>query len=274
MLARDPHAQDSGPDAEAQRRVEHERLAVDAGGDGPVGVDLEARRRPLAPRPLQRPAALAAPRGLADDRDPEQAVVDPRPRARADGAAEPVAVVGDEHHRARVVRVPARAGPAQVELAAVGAEHVGHGVEQRAQLRVAVALALDGLGVEPERDVVDEHAPVDLGQVHGALAAVDERVEGADDVVAVDAEVEREVVARAGGHARVGQPALGGDRRDDRLRAVAAGHRERVGAALDRPANERLEVLAGLRARSARSRARAPRRRARSAPPCRRPSAG
>ena len=144
-----------------------------------------------------------------------------------------------------MVRVPARAGPAQVELAAVRAEHVGHGVEQRADLRVAVALALDGLGVEPERDVVDEHAPVDLGEVDDPLAAVDERVEGADDVVAVDAEVEREVVARAGGHARVGQPVLGGDRGDDRLRAVAAGHREPVGAALDRAADERLEVLAG-----------------------------
>ncbi len=193
-----------------------------------------------------RPAALAALRGLGDDRDPEQAVVDPRPRARADCAAEPVAVVGDEHHRTGVVHVPARAGPAQVELAAAGAEHVRHGVEQRAQLRVAIALSLDGLGIEPERDVVHEHAPVDLGQVHGSLAAVHERVEGADDVVAVDAEVEREVVARAGGHARVRQPALGRERRDDRLRAVAAGHRERVGAAIDGPANERLEVVAGL----------------------------
>ena len=54
------------------------------------------------------------------------------------------------------------------------------------------------------------------------------------------------MVARAGGHARVGQPALGGDRGDDRLRAVAAGHRERIGAAIYGPAHERLEVLAGL----------------------------
>ena len=156
----------------------------------------------------------------------------------------------------------ARAVQRRSRLAAVGAEHVGHGVEQRAQLGVAVALALDRLGVEPERDVVDEHAPVDLGQVDGSLAAVDERVEGADDVVAVDAEVEREVVARAGGNAGVRQPALGRDRRDDRLRAVAAGHRERVGAAIERPAHERLEVPPAVRARSARSRARAPRRRA------------
>ena len=143
-----------------------------------------------------------------------------------------------------MVGLAARPGPAQVELLlAVGAEHVGHGVEERAELRVAVLVALHRLGVEAERDVVDEHAPVDLGEVDGALAAVDERVERADDVVAVDAEVEREVVARAGGDAGVGQTALGGDRRDDRLRAVAAGHRQPVGAALDGGADERLEVL-------------------------------
>ena len=115
----------------------------------------------------------------------------------------------------------------------------------RAQLRVAVALALDRVGVEAERDVVDEHAPVDLGQVDAALAAVDERVERADDVVAVDAEVEREVVARARRDAGVGQVELGGDRGDDRLRAVAAGHRQPVGAAGDRVAHELLEVPRG-----------------------------
>ena len=133
--------------------------------------------------------------------------------------------------------------PAQVELlAAVGAEYVGHGVEQRADLRVSVLLMLDGLGIETERDVVDEHTTVDLGEVNDPLAAVDERVQGADDVVAVDAEIEREVVARTGRYARVGQAALGGDRRDDRLRAVAAGHREPVGAAIEGAADEPLEV--------------------------------
>ena len=88
--------------------------------------------------------------------------------------------------------------PAQVEIAAARAEDVGHRVEDRAQLRVAVALVLDGLGVEAQGHVVDEDAPVDLGEVDAALAAVDERIERADDVVAVDPEVQREVVARAG----------------------------------------------------------------------------
>ena len=44
------------PDPEDQRRIEHERLAVDAGGHGPVGVDLEAS----APSTRARGAAAGA----------------------------------------------------------------------------------------------------------------------------------------------------------------------------------------------------------------------
>ena len=83
-------------------------------------------------------------------------------------------------------------------------------------------------------------------EVHPPFTAVDERLEGADHVVAVDAEVEGEVVAGAGGHAGVRQPELGSDRGDDGLRAVPTRHREPVRAARDRVADEHLEVVAGL----------------------------
>ena len=136
-----------------------------------------------------------------------------------------------------------------------GAEHRRHGLEQGPHLRAPVARPLDGARVEAERDVVDEYAAVHLGEVDPPLAAVDERVEGADDVVAVDAEVEGEVVARARRDAGVGKVELGGDGGDDRLRAVAACHRQRVGPVGDRIRASRLEVVAGCRARSARSRA-------------------
>ena len=261
MLTGDPHAQDAGPDPEPQRRLEHQRLAVDAGGDRAVGVDLELGRRPLAPRPLRAAAALAAPGRRADDGDPEQPVVDARPRARADRAAEPVAVVGDQDRGARGCSCPP--GPVQRRSSPLpsGPSDLGQRVEDRPQLRLAVAVALDRLGVDAERDVVDEDPAVDLGEVDAALAAVDERVERADDVVAVDPEVEREVVAGAGRDAGVGQAVLGGDRGDDRLRAVAAGHRERVGAVGDRVAHELLRGRRRASARSARSRARGPPRR-------------
>ena len=137
------------------------------------------------------------------------------------------------------------AGPVQRRRPrSVGADDVGRGVEDGAQLRLPVALALHRLGVEPERDVVDEGAPVDLGQVHPALASGDERVQRADDVVAVDAEVEREVVARAGRDAGERQVVLGGDRRDQGLGPVAARRRERVRAIGHRRADELLEVIA------------------------------
>ena len=96
---------------------------------------------------------------------------------------------------------------------------------------------------KPQRHVVDEHAPVDLGEVDAPFAAVDERIERADDVVSIDAEVEREVIASAGRYARIRQVELRSDHRDDRLRPVASGHRERVGALLNRVADEMLEVL-------------------------------
>ena len=128
----------------------------------------------------------------------------------------------------------------------LGAEDVGHGVEHRPQLRVPVALALDGLGVDPERRVVDEDAAVDLGEVDAVLASRDEGVEGADDVVAVDPQVEREVVAGACRDAREGQVVLGCDRGDERLGAVTACGREPVGAGCDRVPDELLEIVTRL----------------------------
>ena len=158
--------------------------------------------------------------------------------SRADARPEPVAVVRHQHRCAPAVLVSARPGQRRSSSLPLGAEDVGHGVEQGADLGVPVARALDRLGVQAERDVVDEHPAVDLGEVHPPLTAVDERVESADDVVAVHAEVEGEVVPGAGRHAGVRQPELGGDRGDDGLRAVPTRHREPVRATRDRAADK------------------------------------
>ena len=246
MLAGDAHPEDSGPNAKEQRRIQDERFAVDASGDGLVGIDLEGRGGPCAQRALRRTAVLAAPGGRPDHNDPEQAIVDARAGARADRVAEPILVVGDHHYSAGVMFVPARPSPAHIDVAAAGADHVRHSVQQGADLGVAVAGALDRLGVEAERDIVDEYATVDLGEVHPTLTAINERVQCTDDVVAVNAEIEREVVAGAGRHACVWQPDFGSDLGNDRLRAVPAGHREPVRATLDRATYEHLKVIAGL----------------------------
>jgi len=81
VLAGHANAKYAWPDAEVQRRFQDQRLAVDAGGDRPLGIDPERRRRPLAPRPLQRTALVVAPRDGTDDGDAEQSVVDARTRA-------------------------------------------------------------------------------------------------------------------------------------------------------------------------------------------------
>ena len=146
------------------------------------------------------------------------------------------------------MRAAGRVAPAQLggRPVVLRGEHVGRRIEDRAQLGVAVSLALDGLGVEPERHVVHEHAAVDLGEVDPALPTVDERVERAHDIVPVDAEVEREVVAGTRWDAGERQIVLGGDRGHQRLGSVTAGGRQSVGSPGHRVADELYEIVAGL----------------------------
>ena len=254
MRGGDPHPQRRRQDPEAQRRVQSHGLAVDARGDRAVCVNLERGRGPLSPGTLEEAPARSR-RG--SNGDPQQPVVDPRPGARADRAPEAVAVVGDEDRRAGGVLVPSGPGPAQVQPLALGSQHLGQRVEDGPQLRLPIALALDGLGVEADRDVVDEYAAVDLGEVDPPLATADEGIERADDVVAVDPEVEREVVAGPGRDTGIGQILLGGDHGNDGLGAVAAGHRQRVGSIGHRAAHELLEVGAELQLDRLDARARA-----------------
>ena len=131
----------------------------------------------------------------------------------------------------------------QVDRGGARPEHVRGRLQQRARLGVAVGRLPDGVAVDPERDVVEEEAAVHLRHVDPALDAVGERVERADEIVAIDAEVECEMVARAGGNADEGKPVRECGRRDDGQRSVAAGDAERVGAARDGVGDQRPEVV-------------------------------
>ena len=103
------------------------------------------RRRPRSSARTTRDSGRCAvrflprPVGAGDGCDPEQPVVEPWPGAGADGATEPVAVVGDQRHCTSVVPLPARPAPLKVEFASVGTEHLRHAVEQGPNLRVPVA---------------------------------------------------------------------------------------------------------------------------------------
>jgi hypothetical protein len=71
------------------------------------------------------------------------------------------------------------------------------------------------------------------------------RVERADDVIAVDAEIVREVVARARGNTGVGDVVRGRDLRDNRLRAVTSGDTDRVRSRRDSCRCDRAQIVTG-----------------------------
>ena len=112
-------------------------------------------------------------------------------------------VVGDEQQLGRALLAAVGPLESEVEGCGSGPEELGQHVLHGFELGVAVGVRLNDLGVDPERDVVDEDPVVHERQIDAALDLALERVECADDVVPVEPEVERQVVARAGGHADV-----------------------------------------------------------------------
>ena len=164
---------------------------------------------------------------------------------------------------------PSAPGEPQVERLAVRTQHLRQGGERRVHLRVAVRRGAHDGGVQAERDVVHEHVTVDVGQVHRPLDGLAVAVERADDVVTVEAEVECEVVPRAGRHDDHRQPHLGRHGADHRLGTVAAGHAEDVDAAGGHVPHHLKPVLPRLQHHGLGSRAACTRPRGGTAPPCR-----
>ena len=118
----------------------------------------------------------------------------------------------------------------EVERVEVGAEQLGQHLGCGAELGVAVFVGLHDRGVHAERHVVHEDAAVDPAEIDPALVAVGERVERADDVVAVDAEIEGEVIPGTGGDAHKGNVVFRRHPGNQCLRPVASGHTDDVGA--------------------------------------------
>ena len=125
------------------------------------------------------------------------------------------------------------------------AEDLRRRLRERARLGVAVRRPPNCVAVDPERDVVEEEAPVHLGYVDPALDAVGQGVERADEIRAVNADVEREVVTGTGGDTDERKLVRERGRGRDGERAVAAGDAERVRAVRHGLVDERREVVAG-----------------------------
>jgi hypothetical protein len=107
---------------------------------------------------------------------------------------------------------------------------------------IAVTGILDGFTVESQRDVVDERAPVDLAEIDAALTTVDERVERSGDVVAVDTQIERKVVAGPAGMHAKGILRSAAARATTVCEPSTAGHRQRLSITIDGLLHEPFEI--------------------------------
>ena len=227
----DPHAERGGEDLEVERGAEVDRFAVDTGVYRRRPIHLDGRRRPRSPRRRAGP-------GSVDDDDPEAAAVEPGPRALRQRPIEGVRVVRHEDDRGLTMLVSLVVHDTKLGCRRARPEDLTCRLEQGSRLRVAIRRLPNRFAVHPERDVVEKQPTVHAGDVDQALEAVGERLERADEVVPIDAQVEREVISRAGGNADERQAVCTRSRRDDRERSVASGDAECIRAALHRLANE------------------------------------
>jgi hypothetical protein len=78
----------------------------------------------------------------------------------------------------------------KIERLRVGSQHLGERGEGGVHLSVPILRRANDRRIEPERDVVHEHSPVDGGQVHPAFPGLAEGVERSDHVLAVQAQVQ------------------------------------------------------------------------------------
>jgi hypothetical protein len=97
-----------------------------------------------------------------------------------------------------------------------------------------------------EGDIVDEHSPVHPSQVDSAFDVVDEGIQTADQVAAVDAHVEREVVARPRGDAHERQVVRGRNGCHRGLGPVPSRHADRVSPVGDLGERQGRQVVSRL----------------------------
>src|SRR4029453_1585970 len=134
------------------------------------GADLQAWR---APRSAWR--VRGSPRRCVENDDPEPATVERRTGTGDERAMEQVGVVRDEHNREITVLAPHIVDQSQRRHLAAWAEHLIGGLQECADLGVAIGLALHGVAVESERDIVEEHSAIYVRHVDPPLDPVGER---------------------------------------------------------------------------------------------------
>ncbi len=179
---------------------------------------------------------------------------------------ESVLVVGDEHD--------ARSQGLAVDDEVLAATPVLQRDDERPQPREGLAplpsplTAVDEPRVDPQRDVVQEHLVAHAADIDSPLGSVAEGRERRQRIVGIEADVVREVVARAPRDAGEGQVSLHGDLGNSAQRAVASGHAQHPSIRFPREFGEVVVLLehVNLHARARVRLGSAPRRSARPSP--------
>ena len=156
-----------------------------------------------------------------------------------------VGAVGDLDHVRAAMLHTVGSGEPKVERLRSGPEHLREGRERRVHLGVPVRRRAHDRRIQAERHVVHEHAAVDVGEGHRPFHGRPVGVERPDHVVAVQPQIQRQVVPRPGGDHDHRETQFGGDGADHRLGAVTSCHAEDVGSTRRHVAHALEPVLTG-----------------------------
>ena len=135
---------------------------------------------------------------------------------------------------------------AEIHKVRARTEHLGQGGQDRAHLGVAVLGRLDDGCVEAEGHVVHEHPAVHLTEIHRPFDRLAEGLKHADNIVPIDAEIQRQMVPGAGGHDDHRDAAYRHDIGDERLGSVTTGHADHIGAGLNRLVGQIAQIVTRL----------------------------
>jgi len=194
---------------EDERRVEDDGLAVQSDVHRRSGVDPKSRCYPL-PQIVKRGSSM-------NDDYTEGALIHSTSCALASDGVELVAVVRDKKELDTGKVLAIRPGEPEVERFSARTEQLGRLLDHRSQFGVPIFLGLHDCSIQSHGRIVDEDAVVDASEVDAALLSIEECIERTDEVIPVEADVEGEVIPRAGRYTHEREIVRGCNRRHHSL---------------------------------------------------------
>src|ERR1019366_707604 len=131
----------------------------------------------------------------ARSNDTEHTPIDTPPGARYTRTRHAGGVVRHQHQLRSLPPRPVGCIEAEIERHGSRGEQIRQTPGDRPQLGVPVILRLYDLRVGTQGRVVDEQASVHASKINSTLRTLSERIQGTDDIGAIDTNIERKVVA-------------------------------------------------------------------------------